>query len=48
MADKSMYIPNDDNQNYIVAETFRHKLINQQINIEVPKVVTPKNKKTLL
>ena len=40
MADKLLYIPNDDKQNYpfcrlqLVVETFGHNLINQPIEIQ--------------
>ena len=52
MADKWMYIPNDDTQNYplcriqLVGETFKHSTQwNNQSKF--PKVVKPMNKKTL-
>ena len=53
MADKSMYIPNDETHNYpfcilkFVVETFEHLtyLTNQS---KVPKVPKPTNKKSLL
>ena len=56
MADKLMFIPNDDTQNYLfcrfklVVETFEHSifLINQSKFTKVSKVVKPTNKKTLL
>ena len=51
-------IPNDNTQNYpfcrlklaVESETFKHstKLTNQSKFTEVPKVVKPTNKKTLL
>ena len=47
IANKLMYIPNDDTQNYLfcslklVVEMFEHVF-------EVPKVVKPMNKKTLI
>ena len=55
MADKLMYITNDDTQNYhfcrlkLVVETFEHStwLTNQSKFTEVPKVVKPTNKETL-
>ena len=56
MVDELMYISNDETQNYpfsrlqLVVETFGHSTydpINQK-SIKVPKVVEPKNKKTLL
>ena len=56
MADKFMYIPNDDTLNYhicrlqLVVKTFRHS-INEPTNknlIKVPKVVKSTNKKTLI
>ena len=54
MADKCMYIPNDDAQNYpfcrlqIVVETFGQNEPTNQNSIRVHKVVQPTNKKTLL
>ena len=53
MADKLMYIPNDDTQNCrlkLVVETFKHLTYytNQSQFTQVPKVVNPTNKKTLL
>ena len=56
MADKLMYIPNDDTQNYhfcrikLMVATFEHstKLTNQSKFIKVPKDVKPTNKKPLL
>ena len=56
MADKFMYIPDNDTQNYsfcrlkFVFETFKHstECINQPKVTKVPKVVKPINKKTLL
>ena len=56
MANKLMYIPYDDTQNYpfcrlkLMVERLDTQL-NEQINqnsIKVPKVVKPKSKKTLL
>ena len=53
MADKFMYIPNDDNQNYPFCRLQLKRLetqINEPTNqnsIEVPKLLTPTNKKTL-
>ena len=55
MADKLMYIANDDTQNYpfcrlqLVVETFGHsdKLTNQSKFNKSPKVVRQTNKKTL-
>ena len=55
MANKLIYIPNDDTQNYplcrlkIVVETFEHptELINQSKFTEVPKVVEPTNKENV-
>ena len=50
-----MYIPNDNTQNYpycmlqSVVETIGHSTQpNNQNSIKVPKVVKPKNKKTVL
>ena len=56
MADKLIYIPNNDTQNYpfcrskIVVETFEHSTqwMNQSKFTKVPKVVKQTNKKTLL
>ena len=56
IADKLIYIPNDDTQNYpfcrlkFVVETFEHsiKITNQSNFTKVPKVFKPTNKKTLL
>ena len=57
MADKLMYILNDDTQYYpfcrlkLEVETFVHSTSNKPINsnpIKVPKVVEPSNKKTLM
>ena len=56
MADKFMYISNDDRQNYsfctiqLVVDMFRqlNESLNQSKSIKVPKVVKPKNKKMLL
>ena len=52
MAEKFMYIPNDDTQNYpfsglkLMVETFEH-LMNQPVKTpKVPKVIMPTNKKT--
>ena len=55
MADRFMYIPNDDAQNYttcilqLMIETFGHftETTNQNL-IKVPKVVKQTKKKTLL
>ena len=55
MADKLMYIPNEETQNYpfcrlkLVIKMFRHstKWTNKKL-IKVPKIVKPTNKKTLL
>ena len=55
MADKFMYIPNYDTQNYlfcrlqIEVETFEHSTIRsiQSNSISAPTGVEPKNKKTL-
>ncbi len=50
MADKLMYIPNVNTQNYpffrlqLVDETLGHPTINQHL-LNVPKVVMPMNKK---
>ena len=52
MADKLMYIPNDNKQNYpfcrlqLVVETFGHPGI--QNSFKVPKVVKPTKTKSLL
>ena len=56
MAEKLMYIPNADTQNYLifsvklVVETFEYSTLcmNQSIFTEVPKVVKPTNKEMLL
>ena len=56
MADKFMYIPNDDTKNQpfcklnLTVETLEHStcLTNQYKFSIVPKVVKPTNKKTLL
>ena len=56
MVDKWMCIPNDYTQNYpccklqLLVEMYKHstKLTNQSKSTEVPKVVKPKNNKTLL
>ena len=55
MADKLMYIPNDDTQNILfyrlklMVATFKHLTTNQQIIFTaVPKVVKPTNKKPSL
>ena len=55
MADKLMYISNDDRQNYpfcllqLVVETFEHNTqLDEPTNKKVPKVVKPTNKKMLL
>ena len=54
MADKFMYIPIDDTQNYsfyrlkLVVETFELNKQTNQNSVKVPKVVKPMNKKTLL
>ena len=54
MTNKLIYIPNDDTQNYpffrlqLVVETFEWTLwIYQSKFDEIPKIVKPKNKKTL-
>ena len=55
MADKIIYIPNDDTQNYPFPELNQWlKRLNTQLNkptnqntLKVPKVVKPTNKKTL-
>ena len=52
MGDKLMYIPNVNSENchfyilQLVVETFGHQT--NQNSVEVPKVVSPTNKKTLL
>ena len=56
MADKLMYIPNDNTQNCpfcnvkLVVETFEQatKYSNQSKFTKVPKIVKPTNKNTLL
>ena len=56
MADKLMYIPNDDTQNYFFCrlqldvETFGHSTYwtNQSNSIKVPEIDESTNKKTLL
>ena len=56
MADKLMYIPNDDTYNnpfcrlQIVVETYGHSILktNKSKFIKSPKVDKPTNKKTLL
>ena len=56
MADKLMYIPNDDRQNYlmcrlkVVVETFEHstKLANKSKFTKVPKVLKLTNKNVVI
>ena len=50
MADKFMYIPNDDLHNYQLVETFGHSFTEStnQNSQKVAKVGRPTNKKTLL
>ena len=56
MADKFMYIPKVNKQNYpfnwlqLVVETFRHSLnkLSNKNSIEKPKVVMSTNKKTFI
>ena len=56
MADKLLYIPNDDRQNYpfcrlkLFVETFEHSTwwSNQLYFTEIPKIDKPTNKKSLL
>ena len=54
MADKFIYISNDDTQNYLfcrlqlVVKTFGLNKPTKQNSIKVPKVFKPTNKKTLL
>ena len=56
MADKLIYIPNDDTQNYpfctlkLAVDKFGHstKQTNKSYSIKVPNVVKLKNEKTLL
>ena len=54
MAVKFMYIPNDETQNYpfyrvqLVVETFGYLFCQTNQSKRVPKIVKPKNKKTLL
>ena len=47
MADKLMYILNNDTQNYPFSRSQLMERLNTQLN-EVPKVVKITNKKTLL
>ena len=56
MANKLMFIPNDDTQNYpFCSKNYWLKRLNSQLNkptnqksLKNPKVVKPRNKKTLL
>ena len=49
MGNKLMQIPNDDSQNYPLCKLLLavNELINQN-SLKIPKVVKPRNKKTLL